>query len=202
MTSSEAPAPSMLTSTSVRHGAGIWVNAAVRTPRSAAVKRAGGPLGRAVAGFAAPDPSDDPWRARVAASVGHLQQLQATTAATLKRATATGRSELARQLELVAGLVEARIPTRVFSASLGGFDTHADERGTQERLLGLVDAALSGFARRMAASEVGRWWCWCTRSSGDGSGRTPATAPITARQARCSCSATRCAGACMASSRA
>lgn len=116
----------------------------------------GGPLGRAVAGFAAPDPSDDPWRARAAASVGHLQQLQATTALTLQRSTAGGGSELARQLELVAGLVEARVPTRVFSASLGGFDTHAGERGTQERLLGQVDAALSGFTRRMAASEPGR----------------------------------------------
>jgi len=109
-----------------------------------------------VAGFAAPDPSDDPWRARAAASVGHLQQLQATTAATLQRTTATGRSELARQLELVAGLVEARVPTRVYSASLGGFDTHAGERGTQERLLGQVDAALSGFTRRIATSEAGR----------------------------------------------
>ncbi len=31
MTSWEAPAPSMLTSTSVRHGAGIWVNAPFST---------------------------------------------------------------------------------------------------------------------------------------------------------------------------
>ena len=89
-----------------------------------------GALGRAVAGFAAPDPSDDPWRARVATSVGHLQQLQAATAPTLQRTPVVGTSELGRQLELVAGLVEARVPTRVFSASLGGFDTHAGERGT------------------------------------------------------------------------
>lgn len=115
-----------------------------------------GALGRAVTGLAASDPSDDPWRARVATSVAHLQQVQSAAAATLKAATPTGPSELARQLDLVAGLVEARVPTRVYSASLGGFDTHADERATQERLLGQLDVALSGFVRRMAASEPGR----------------------------------------------
>jgi uncharacterized protein (DUF1501 family) len=40
--------------------------------------------------------------------------------------------------------------------SLGGFDTHADERGTQQQLLTEVDAAVAPFLDRMAAGERGR----------------------------------------------
>lgn len=67
-----------------------------------------------------------------------------------------GGVALARQLDLVARCVEANVATRVFSVSLGGFDTHADEKGTQQRLLGEVDSALGGFADRMVRSEAGR----------------------------------------------
>ena len=47
-------------------------------------------------------------------------------------------------------------PARVYSVSLGGFDTHADERGTQQRLLTEVDQAVSGFLTRMAGTDRGR----------------------------------------------
>jgi uncharacterized protein (DUF1501 family) len=123
-------------------------------------------LGRAVAGFAVPDPADDPWRAKAAASIGHLGTLRsavdpamsagATATPAVARTTASQAGDLGRQLELIAGLVEARIPTRVYSASLGGFDTHADERGTQQKLLGQLDAALSGFVARLAGTAPGR----------------------------------------------
>jgi uncharacterized protein (DUF1501 family) len=63
---------------------------------------------------------------------------------------------LSNQLNLIALCVEAGVPTRVYSASLGGFDTHAGERATQERLLGLLDGALSGFVNRMAKTAAGR----------------------------------------------
>lgn len=45
------------------------------------------------------------------------------------------KGKLAAQLDVVASLIEAGVPTRAYSVSLGGFDTHADERGTQQRLL-------------------------------------------------------------------
>lgn len=67
-----------------------------------------------------------------------------------------GQGALAAQLEVVARCVEAGAPARVYSVSLGGFDTHADERGTQQRLLTEVDAALSGFLTRMAGTDRGR----------------------------------------------
>jgi uncharacterized protein (DUF1501 family) len=63
--------------------------------------------------------------------------------------SAGGQGGLAAQLEVVARCVQARTPARVYSVSLGGFDTHADEKGTQSRLLGEVDAAVSGFLSTM-----------------------------------------------------
>jgi uncharacterized protein (DUF1501 family) len=73
------------------------------------------------------------------------------------RATGTGgRSGLGGQLDLVARCVEAGVATRVFSVSLGGFDTHVQEQVQQERLLHELDSALSGFTARMARSDRGR----------------------------------------------
>ncbi|SCG72158.1 Uncharacterized conserved protein, DUF1501 family [Micromonospora echinaurantiaca] len=72
-------------------------------------------------------------------------------------ATATGgASSLAAQLALVSRCVEAGVPTRVYSVSLGGFDTHANERVGQEWLLKQLDEALSAFLDRMAKTKAGR----------------------------------------------
>lgn len=76
----------------------------------------------------------------------------------LPEATGTGggRTALQSQLELVAECVEVGVSTRAFSVSLGGFDFHADEKDAQERLLGQLDSALSGFVERLGKTENGR----------------------------------------------
>ncbi|MEO7123585.1 MAG: DUF1501 domain-containing protein [Lacisediminihabitans sp.] len=66
------------------------------------------------------------------------------------------RSDLAGQLDLVARCIKAGVPTKVYTASLGGFDTHADEKGTQEKQLGLLDTALSSFLSAVSTSPHGR----------------------------------------------
>ncbi|HEY4023466.1 MAG TPA: DUF1501 domain-containing protein [Pseudonocardiaceae bacterium] len=63
---------------------------------------------------------------------------------------------LAQQLGVVAELVEAGVPTRVYSVSMGGFDTHADERGTQQNLLTELDGALTPFVNRMKTTQRGQ----------------------------------------------
>jgi uncharacterized protein (DUF1501 family) len=63
---------------------------------------------------------------------------------------------LEAQLDLVARCVKAAVPTRVYMVSLGGFDTHADERGTQEDLLKKVDQALTPFLRQMRTNSFGK----------------------------------------------
>ncbi|MBB5828951.1 DUF1501 domain-containing protein [Micromonospora carbonacea] len=126
----------------------------------------------ALAALAAAQPGESVARARAAACFADLrsvdeliQGVRDTTGAAeddpdgeQAPATATGgaRTPLEAQLDLVARCVEAGVTTRVFSVSLGGFDTHADERQLQEVLLGQVDRALTGFAERMARSEAGR----------------------------------------------
>ena len=147
---------------------------AASTLPSAGLKLPTGPTGAAFRALAGVDPSDDTMRARVAQSGRDLAQVEQvlgpTLAAARKKGTATGNdagnsagaqtggahSQLADQLQTVAALVEARVPTRVYSVSLGGFDTHADERGTQQRLLTELDAALTPFVQRLGTTDPGR----------------------------------------------
>jgi uncharacterized protein (DUF1501 family) len=69
---------------------------------------------------------------------------------------AQGHNSLATQLGTVASAVRARVPARVYTVQLGGFDTHADERDTQQRLLQTLDDAVTPFLREMAADRYGR----------------------------------------------
>jgi len=69
---------------------------------------------------------------------------------------AGGESNLAQQLDVVAKLIAAGSPTRVWSVSLGGFDTHANEANAQAALLGTVSAALSRFASQMKSTSRGK----------------------------------------------
>ena len=62
---------------------------------------------------------------------------------------------LADDLELVARCIKARVPTQVYMVSLGGFDTHADERGDHQRLLKSVDNALTPFLHQMQSNSYG-----------------------------------------------
>jgi uncharacterized protein (DUF1501 family) len=56
-----------------------------------------------------------------------------------------GDTSLTQQLDLVAKLVAANSPTRVWAVSLGGFDTHADELKSQSALVGNLSTAVSKF---------------------------------------------------------
>jgi uncharacterized protein (DUF1501 family) len=67
-----------------------------------------------------------------------------------------GVNVLKLQLDLVAKCVQAGVPTQVYTVSLGGFDTHADERGTQQQLLKEVDDALAPFLQTMRTSTHGK----------------------------------------------
>lgn len=66
---------------------------------------------------------------------------------------AGGNSDLQQQLDVVAKLIAAGSPTRVWSVSLGGFDTHANEKGAQSVLLGNVSASIARFMSQMRATN-------------------------------------------------
>ncbi|MGO9507450.1 MAG: DUF1501 domain-containing protein [Mycobacterium sp.] len=101
---------------------------------------------------------DDPGDTPAMAAVAKAYRAARTTDATFASVGSTDSEEnvLASQLGLVAGAVRARVPTRVYTVQLGGFDTHADERETQQRLLQTFDEAVSGFLQEMAADPCGR----------------------------------------------
>ena len=53
--------------------------------------------------------------------------------------------QLAASLSLIARMIAGGLPTRVYYASQGGFDTHAGQLGTHDRLMTDLNAALSAF---------------------------------------------------------
>lgn len=63
---------------------------------------------------------------------------------------------LAAQLAAVADCIAADVPTQVYSVELGGFDTHADELGTQQKLLKKLDQAVKGFVEQISRGKHGK----------------------------------------------
>ncbi|WP_432097768.1 DUF1501 domain-containing protein [Streptomyces sp. WAC 04229] len=68
--------------------------------------------------------------------------------------SAGSQGQLAAQLAVVAEAIRTGAPTRAYSVSLGGFDTHAGEKSTQSRLLGQLDDAVTGFLRQVRGENV------------------------------------------------
>ena len=64
---------------------------------------------------------------------------------------------LANSLRLVARLIGGGLPTRVFYVSQGGYDTHTNQSGTQDRLLQELGGSIKAFTEDMAAQgNMGR----------------------------------------------
>ena len=99
------------------------------------------------------DPNDTPAMA-AACKAYRAARTTDTTFASVKPST-EGYNSLTTQLSMVANAVKARVPSRVYTVQLGGFDTHANERETQQRLLQTFDQAVTGFLQDMAADPHG-----------------------------------------------
>ncbi len=123
----------------------------------------------AFAAVSQPSPGASPLAARVAQSgkdllavddaIAHLLAGQpengdAAAGSTSLEGTG-GANSLLPQLQLVARLVKAGSPTRVYGVSLGGFDTHANEKETHARLLADIDEAVGAFFKSLEGSPAG-----------------------------------------------
>jgi uncharacterized protein (DUF1501 family) len=117
-----------------------------------------GALGKSFSLLGQPQSGEAADQARVARSIADLHTTVTKLGPDMKpdNAKAGNTGQLAAQLDVVGGLVEAGAPTRAYSVSLGGFDTHADEKGTQQRLLTELDQALSAFVDRMSKTDRGK----------------------------------------------
>jgi len=112
------------------------------------------------------DPSDGPLQAAAATAINDLLGLSKNLTPILKMPapqpddlpTQAGGSfgsdsSLSQQLDIIAKLIAAQAPTKVWAVSLGGFDTHADEVKGQSALLGTVSSAISRFMSQMHGSN-------------------------------------------------
>lgn len=113
--------------------------------------------------------SDSRLMASAATSLRNLFDLSSTITPVLKQpapstgdlptangGNAGGNSDLQQQLDVVAKLIAAGSPTRIWSVSLGGFDTHANEKGAQSVLLGNVSDSISRFMKQMQLTNRGK----------------------------------------------
>jgi uncharacterized protein (DUF1501 family) len=71
---------------------------------------------------------------------------------TVNGGNAGGDSNLSQQLDVVAKLIAAGSPTKVWSVSLGGFDTHANEANAQAALLGVVSSGITRFMSQLKST--------------------------------------------------
>jgi uncharacterized protein (DUF1501 family) len=132
-----------------------------------------GDLGVAFEALGKPSDGEERWQATAARSIADLHSAARTLGGAISGPSdedsddgddekdkgasgGGGTSALAAQLDVVGRLIEAGVPTRAYSVSLGGFDTHADERGTQERLLKELDSAIAPFVARLRRSDRGK----------------------------------------------
>jgi uncharacterized protein (DUF1501 family) len=60
-------------------------------------------------------------------------------------------SRLANSLKLVARLIGGGLPTRIYYVSQGGYDTHTNQAGTHQRLLGELGGAVQAFCADLKA---------------------------------------------------
>ena len=71
---------------------------------------------------------------------------------TVNGGNAGGTNNLSQQLDVVAKLIAASSPTKIWAVSLGGFDTHANEANAQADLLGVVSTSLTRFMSQMKST--------------------------------------------------
>ncbi len=100
------------------------------------------------------DPSDTPAMTAVCKAYRATRTTDAAFASV--KAPTDNHNSLSAQLSMVANAVKARVPTRVYTVQLGGFDTHANERETQQRLLQTFDGAVTEFLQQMAGDPYGK----------------------------------------------
>ena len=95
--------------------------------------------------------SDDLLEAAAATSIADLYST-ASLLGPLIPTSPTG-AMLSQQLSLVATLINANVPTRVWEVNLSSFDTHTGEQGDQNALLAEVDAAIGSFMTSISAGS-------------------------------------------------
>ncbi|MDQ6670008.1 MAG: DUF1501 domain-containing protein, partial [Chloroflexota bacterium] len=78
-------------------------------------------------------------------------ELQKVAASYTSPVTYPANNGLANQLKTVAQVIAGDLGTRLFSVSMGGFDTHANQKVNQDKLLGQLGDAIDAFMQDLAS---------------------------------------------------
>lgn len=108
-----------------------------------------GPVASVLPGMGLASPGDVPLEGAAAQSIADLYETAGVLGPLVP--TSPSGSALAQQLSLVATMINANVPTRVWEVNLSSFDTHAGEQQDQNTLLAEVDGALGAFMSAIGA---------------------------------------------------
>jgi uncharacterized protein (DUF1501 family) len=100
-----------------------------------------------------PSKQDTRLVADAAGSISDLFALSSTLSPILATAPPSSDSAIAQQLFVVGNMIAANVPTRVYSVSLSGFDTHADELSQQNALVGQLSDAITAFLTQVGTTS-------------------------------------------------
>jgi uncharacterized protein (DUF1501 family) len=106
-------------------------------------------------------PTTDPKLASLAFVANQMQGLNDSLNSMSKKLENLGDvrkiagGELGRQLQQVVKLIRSGIDTPVYRVRLGGFDTHANQRGRHDRLMTMLGRALASFSNLLIRD--GEW---------------------------------------------
>lgn len=93
-------------------------------------------------------------RAALKAQVG-ADDLRSAVGRSIATRRGGGRAgELSRQLDLVARMIAADMPTRIYYVSMGGFDTHTGQEGRHRQLMTQFATAMKEFVDTLAEHKL------------------------------------------------
>jgi uncharacterized protein (DUF1501 family) len=130
---------------------------AQRTFSALSVKEpAAEPLAQVMAALSTSDSSDTTAQRIVASSYAAVGRVREDVVTHMNEVSLpdeiTDDGSLKSQLLTVAACIKLGAPTRCYTVSMGGFDTHAGEKATQQQLLTMFDTAITEFRTAMADS--------------------------------------------------
>jgi len=64
------------------------------------------------------------------------------------------KGEFAKQLKKIATLIKSDIQAPIFYTTLGGFDTHVNQKGTQDYLFGQLDGGVTAFVNDLEKDDL------------------------------------------------
>jgi uncharacterized protein (DUF1501 family) len=114
-------------------------------------ENSGGSIGMLPAGMPMTGGKAVDFISRTAVDAQHSSDEVRAIAAKIQNQAVYPGSQLGNGLKLVAKLIGGGLPTRIYYVSQGGYDTHTNQLGSQQRLLGDLSESVKAFTDDLKA---------------------------------------------------